>query len=87
VLDLDKLRKEVDIIDEEIMSLLKKRLSITEKIISLKTKNDIPLKDAKREKDILDKIKGKESENNFIRAVYKAIFEYSYKKYSKDLKP
>jgi len=51
--DIEKLRKEVRKVDQEIIKLIGKRLSITKKIGGKKKKKGIPLKDWKVEKEVI----------------------------------
>jgi len=50
---LNKMRKEVDRIDEEIVEVLSKRFSVTKQIKTYKQKNKLPLFDRQRENNIL----------------------------------
>jgi chorismate mutase len=49
-------RKEIDTIDEQMLQLLEKRLTIVKQIADLKNQQNLPIKDAKREAVILDNI-------------------------------
>ena len=49
-------RSEIDKIDEQMLQLLEKRLSIVKKIANLKTQENLPIRDTKRETVILDNI-------------------------------
>ncbi len=54
---IEQLRKEIDKIDEEIMSLLKKRLDAAEKIAEEKKKAGVQVYDQKREEQVIEKAK------------------------------
>lgn len=49
-------RKEIDKIDEQLLQLLEKRLTIVKKIADLKNQENLPIRDTKRETVILDNI-------------------------------
>lgn len=73
---LDKLRKEIDLLDDEIMSLLNKRFDLTNQIGKIKLDNEIQITNNDRENDIL--IKSFDFKNqNAIEKVYKEIFNIS----------
>lgn len=50
-----KLRQEIDTIDTEIQALFLRRMSIVKEIASYKMANDIPVYDAAREAEIIEK--------------------------------
>ena len=50
---IDKLREEIDEVDQKLMNLLLKRFSITKKIGQVKTSNSIGIDDNDRENKIL----------------------------------
>ncbi|OGD52958.1 hypothetical protein A3K80_03300 [Candidatus Bathyarchaeota archaeon RBG_13_38_9] len=49
-------RREIDTLDEQMLELLEKRLAIVKKIADLKTRENLPIRDTKRETVILDNI-------------------------------
>lgn len=51
--ELDKLRSQIDRIDEEIIFLIKKRMGIVRVIGEIKKKNALPILDKKRKEEIL----------------------------------
>ena len=51
---LEELRKKINIIDEELISLLNKRKQITDSIMSHKMKISIPIYDSNREMEIIN---------------------------------
>lgn len=53
---IDKLRKNIDIIDKNIIDLLNERFKISEEIKNYKIENNLPVLNMKREKEILDKL-------------------------------
>ncbi len=56
-MDLDELRKQIDIVDEELVALLNKRAEIVVQIGRLKSGSGAPIYAADREKAVLDKIR------------------------------
>lgn len=78
-MSLIKLRNEIDGIDDEISSLLVKRLTVVDEIAKEKKKTDTPTFDQKREEEIIDRLtKGKNGEQKaFIEKIYKEVFNAS----------
>ena len=75
---IDDLRKEIDLLDDEIMSLLDKRYNITNKIGKLKQEENIVILDTNRESIVLNKT-SKYSHSPQIESIYKTIMEESKK--------
>jgi len=77
---IQKLREQIDEIDEEIIQFLKKRMGISKEVGKLKDELHIPIEDKKREKEIIDrltKIAGRNlSEEQLIR-IFTAVFKSS----------
>lgn len=55
-MNLENLRNEVSMLDENILELLQKRLEITDKIGKYKSEKNLPIFQKSREKEILEKI-------------------------------
>jgi monofunctional chorismate mutase len=53
---IEDLRNEIDIVDSEIIALLKKRTDIVKQIGQLKAKTGLPILDADRESKVLEKL-------------------------------
>lgn len=56
-MNLNELRKEIDVIDEQMMELFKKRMSVSKNIGRLKKVMGLPIIDNAREEMILEKRK------------------------------
>lgn len=82
-MDLKKVRKEIDLIDNKILDLLKKRLLIVKKIGVWKSKNGMKVRDAKREGEMLslltEKANKKGLDGNFVVSLWKLILKNSRK--------
>ena len=77
---IDKLREEIDEVDQKLMNLLLKRLSITKKIGQVKTSNSIGIDDNDRENKIINHLSNKA--NNDLRKediadIFKLVFNIS----------
>jgi len=81
--EIDKLKKQVDTTDLEIVSLIHRRKEITDAILNLKKEFSIGFRDRNREKEILKKILVKFGHKNkeLIQKIYKQIFINSLKEY------
>lgn len=58
-MSLEFLRKNIDIIDSQILDLFLKRLKCCEKIADIKMKSNIPILNEEREKEVLEGIASK----------------------------
>ncbi|MCD7872277.1 MAG: prephenate dehydratase [Clostridiales bacterium] len=77
-MDLLDLRKEIDDIDEKLIPLLLKRMSISEKVAEYKVKRGIPVLNEQREKEILDEVHKKCGKNgDTIATVFAATMDAS----------
>lgn len=78
---IEKLRKEIDSIDSNIVELLSKRKTIVKKISEIKKQKNKPIIDEGREQKIMGRIKiiakEKNLDENFIGSVYEIIIHNS----------
>jgi chorismate mutase len=79
--NLEELRKEIDNIDDEIISLLSKRKGMSKKIAEIKKELNKPIFDKDREQQIIGRLKEKSKEKgldeNFIISLYGLILKNS----------
>ncbi|MBI2548392.1 chorismate mutase [Candidatus Woesearchaeota archaeon] len=77
----EKLREEIDNIDDALVNLLAKRMKIAKKIGTMKVKEKMPIYDNKREEDIYRRViiqaKKKNISERMIRAIYEEIITAS----------
>lgn len=77
---LNKLRKEIDDIDEEILNLLENRMKIVHEVGDLKQELEISVEDLNRENEIIERLtahsKGDLSSKQLIR-IFSAVFKSS----------
>ena len=75
-----ELRHQIDMLDEDIIQLLKKRMRISKEVGKLKEELDIPVEDKNRENEIIDRLTKQTgrnlSEEQLIR-IFTAVFKYS----------
>lgn len=77
-MDLLDLRKQIDDIDEELIPLLLKRMSISEKVAEYKVKRGLPVLNEQREKEILEDVHLKCGEQgDTIATVFAATIDAS----------
>ncbi len=77
-MDLLDLRKEIDEIDEQLIPLLLKRMSISEEVAKYKVERGIPVLNSEREQQILDNVAEKCGElGNTIKTVFSATMDAS----------
>ena len=84
---LDRLRKEIDMIDEEIMSILASRMKIAREIGSYKKENNMTILQSERWKEVLSKFVARGTQNGlseeFITRVIKSIHDESIEQQEK----
>jgi chorismate mutase len=80
-MEIKKIRKEIDKIDDKILTLLSKRKNLVKDIARLKKELKIPIFDKKREEQIIERLKIKSKENNldenFVISIYDIILKNS----------
>lgn len=77
-MDLLELRKEIDKIDSELIPLLLKRMSISEKVAQYKVERGIPVLNEEREQEILNNVAAKCGEQGeTIKTVFSATMDAS----------
>lgn len=82
---LEALRSAISRIDARIFRLFKKRFEIVKKIGRLKKSNHMPIKDKKREKELISKMsKRHKLALPFVESIYKTIFRQSINIQKKD---
>lgn len=77
--DLDTYRKEINVIDEQILSLLGKRFALVKKIGEHKNVNNIAIVDKSRESEIIEALKEKAQEHNLSEAFLTDIWKVFFK--------
>lgn len=78
-MELNEIRKEIDKIDEELVALYKKRMSICAEVAEYKRANNMPVLDTSRERNLLSKVSelsGSEFEE-YTRTLYSTILDLS----------
>lgn len=78
-MDIQTLRRDIDEIDKEIVSLFVRRMNIATQIANLKKADGIPILVPGREQEILDKVTAMSGTEYAIytRALYTLIFQLS----------
>ena len=66
---LEELRKQIDEIDEQIVSLLAKRMNVAKAVGQLKNKNNMPIVDKSRWQKVIKSKKG------YIKKIWKIIHD------------
>lgn len=79
-MNLEDYRKDIDNIDQKIVSLLDERLNTCKEIGKYKKENNLPVLDSKREEEKIKSIKDNELTNSdLIAQIYEKIMEVSKK--------
>ena len=81
MLEINDERKNIDNIDNMIFDLLVKRLDPVMKIGDVKSKNNIPIEDSKRENSIYARIDARfsEKEAKYLKEIYLSVISASKK--------
>ena len=78
-MSMEEYRSQINDIDKEIVRLYTERMEVVKSIGKYKKENNLPVKDSRREKELLEKITemaGEEYDND-IRSLYSLMFELS----------
>lgn len=73
--EINKLREQIDIIDDELVGLFEKRMEIVSKIGNIKKTDSLAITDADREDEIIKRGLAKLKNKDFSREI-KAFLEY-----------
>lgn len=80
-MNLEKIRRKIDVIDQKILILLARRRNLAQKTAVIKRKNNFPVKDPAREKAIIDTLTEKAErcglEGKFIARLFQMIIRES----------
>ena len=78
---MQQIRKRIDIIDEKIIQLLARRIKLVLKVGKFKKKEGLPIRDKKREEEILKKLEKQAKKlginPEFISKLYQEMFKES----------
>jgi chorismate mutase len=87
---LEDIRKEIDIVDNNIVELLRKRKNLAKEVAKIKKEANKPIFDPEREKQLLEKLRLKAKEKNldeeFIIGIYRLILKNSKEEQEKTIK-
>ena len=56
-MDLELIRKQIDQVDQELVSLLEERMALVEQVVAFKKSSGKPVFDSKREEAIFEKVR------------------------------
>jgi len=70
--DLKTLRKEIDMLDESIVKLLRSRFEVVTKLMEIKKNEGLDEEDLDREKEILSKF-----DNECVKKIYGVMFKHA----------
>lgn len=80
---LNKLREEINKIDERLLSLIAERIKVVQRVGEYKVKNNLPVKDTTREEELIRKLNKKGEElgisNGIVEEIWRKLFEISYR--------
>lgn len=78
-MDLEKVRKEIDVVDDQIASLFDRRMDLIKEVIDAKKQSKTAVNDPNRERDILLRVTEKVNEDRqiYLKRVFETMFEVS----------
>lgn len=78
-LDLNKIRQEINSIDDEISALFEKRMLLAKDVAEYKRQNDMAVYDRRRERDIVNRISSQVSDDlsSYAKILYSTLFQVS----------
>lgn len=80
---MDNLRRKINKIDDQILKLLKERVDLVKKVGEYKKRDNLAIKDVKREEEVVEglinKAKDYDLPKNLIQKIWREIFDFSYK--------
>jgi len=78
-MDLQELRLEIDRIDEQLVCLFQERMDLSAEVAIYKKQHNLPTHDPVREKEILEKLSKKVTDDRkpALKALYILLFELS----------
>ncbi|MEK9175383.1 MAG: chorismate mutase [Patescibacteria group bacterium] len=86
-MELEEIRKKLDTIDENILNLIAERIFYAPQIAEYKKKNNLPIYDAKREKQIIESKKMLAEklgiDGEFVEKIFTILMEASRKEQEK----
>lgn len=78
-MDLNALRNEIDLIDDELVQLFVRRMEVSAKIAQYKKANGLPILDAAREQEKLSAVahKADPAMATYVKTLYSCLFALS----------
>ena len=78
-MNLEEIRNQIDLVDDEIAMLFNKRMNLVEQVIEAKKKDGKAVNDKNREKDIILRVCNKVDEDKalYLKKVFETLFEVS----------
>lgn len=77
--DLTQLREEINKVDDELLKLFEKRMLLANDVADYKKKNNLPVYDRRREREILNKVEAdvREDMGSYAKILYSTLFQLS----------
>lgn len=77
-MELSEIRKEIDILDDKLVPLLKERMELARKVAEYKKEHNMPVLNQKREDEILEEVgKASEEYGDALKIVFASMFDVS----------
>ena len=78
-MDMEKLRNEIDEIDDSLVKLFEKRMQSTARLAKHKKEHSVPVSDRTREREIIYRMSGKVAPElaGYTKSLYNTLFDLS----------
>ena len=77
---LNEIRKEIDILDNQILELIEKRFELVEKVAKTKKEKGLPIRDIAREEEVINsKLQKTDLPEEFVKKLYRLIIDTAIK--------
>ena len=78
-MNIDELRREIDGIDDRILTLFERRMEIAKEIGQYKKEKGLPVQNSEREREILHRLNEKAQPElaEYVKSLYSSLFEMS----------
>lgn len=84
---LNQIRKEIDILDNQILEMIEARFELVDKVAQTKKKKGLPIRDLAREEEVINsKIQKTDLPEEFVKKLYRLIIDTAIKMEKEKLK-
>ena len=77
--DISQIREEINQVDKDILKAFEKRMALADEVADYKIKNNMPVYDRRREREILNRVESEAGEElgSYAKILYSTLFQIS----------